>query len=68
MRLKNTVSSLEKITLLDTQLTLISSVCNVYDIMAVEPECFQVIMCVGTLLPDVLFPLELGLLQSNFEH
>ena len=27
-----------------------------------------VCVCVGTLLPDVLFPLELGFLQSSFEH
>lgn len=35
---------------------------------ALNSECFQVFVCFGTLLPDVLFPLKLGLLQSSFEH
>lgn len=35
---------------------------------ALNSECFQMFVCVGTLLPDVLFPLKLGLLQSSFEH
>ena len=31
-------------------------------------ECFRFIVCVNTLFPNVLFPLKLGLFQSNLEH